>query len=263
MKEGIKMIGILYGIVIFIATFLGASVGLGGGVIIKPVLDFIGAHDLTTISFLSTSAVFTMSVYSTIKQIRNRVKFDAQMILLVAIGAILGGNLGSRLFSLFMNSLNPQWVLFIQSFCLAGLLIAVLVNVNFSHQNYHVQNKILIFIIGMILGTISSFLGIGGGPINVAVFIFFFSCEMKVATVYSIATILFSQASKLLTIAFTTGFGIFDLSLLFYTLPMAILGGIVGTYVNHKANANTVTKIFNAAVFLIILLNIYNAIVAL
>ena len=40
------MIGIIYAIVIFIATFLGACAGLGGGVIIKPVLDFIGAHDL-------------------------------------------------------------------------------------------------------------------------------------------------------------------------------------------------------------------------
>ena len=90
------MIGVIYGVVIFIATFLGACAGLGGGVIIKPVLDFIGAHDLATISFLSTSAVFTMAVYSTIKQIRNKVKFDFIMIVLVAIGAIVGGNIGSN-----------------------------------------------------------------------------------------------------------------------------------------------------------------------
>ena len=35
---------VIYGIVIFAATFLGAFVGLGGGVIIKPLLDLIG-HD--------------------------------------------------------------------------------------------------------------------------------------------------------------------------------------------------------------------------
>lgn len=256
------MIGIIYAIVIFIATFLGACAGLGGGVIIKPVLDFIGAHDLNTISFLSTSAVFTMSVYSTIKQIRNKVKFDFAMILLIAVGAMLGGNLGSQAFSLLLNRFDTNLVKGMQAIILAVLLIVVLINMNIPHRNLQIKNKALTFVIGLCLGMISSFLGIGGGPINVAVFVFFFSVEMKTATVYSIATILFSQASKLLTIAFTSGFGGFDLSLLCYTLPMAILGGMVGTKVNHRASEKVVTMIFNVAVFAIICLNIYNAVVA-
>lgn len=257
------MIGIIYAVVIFIATFLGACAGLGGGVIIKPVLDFIGAHDLNTISFLSTSAVFTMSVYSTIKQIRNKVKFDYAMILLIAVGAMLGGNLGSRAFSLLLEIMNPNYLKFVQAVILAGLLVVVLLNVNLPHKNLSVKNKLLTFVIGLLLGFISSFLGIGGGPINVAVFIFFFSVDMKTATVYSIATILFAQASKLVTIALSTGFGIFDLKLLLYTLPMAILGGIVGTKVNHSSSESVITKIFNISVFMIILLNIYNAVMAI
>lgn len=253
------MIGILYAIVIFIATFLGASAGLGGGVIIKPVLDFIGAHDLAMISFLSTSAVFTMAVYSTIKQVRNKVKFDTMMIVLVAIGAMLGGNVGSSLFSYLMDVMDNDVLRFVQSLSLALLLIVVLINVNVKHKNLTVKNKFITFFIGLLLGIISAFLGIGGGPINVAVFIFFFSIDLKSATVYSIATILFSQGSKLFTIATTSGFAIFDLSLLWYTLPMAILGGIVGTYVNRKASEKLIKQIFNITVVCIILLNLYNA----
>ena len=256
------MIPVIYAVVIFVATFLGACAGLGGGVIIKPVLDFIGAHDLNTISFLSTSAVFTMSVYSTIKQIRNKVNFDYVMILLIAIGAMIGGNLGSQVFSTLLSLMDVAVLKFMQSVMLAILLVVVLLNVNIPHKNLKVTNKIVTFVIGLLLGVISSFLGIGGGPINVAVFVFFFSIDMKSATVYSIATILFSQASKLVTIAVSTGFGIFDLSLLLYTLPMAILGGIVGTKLNHNASEKLVTQIFNVTVFAIILLNIYNAISA-
>lgn len=253
------MIGFLYAVVIFIATFLGACAGLGGGVIIKPVLDFIGAHDLNMISFLSTSAVFTMAVYSTIKQVRNKVHFDVMMIVLVALGAMLGGNLGSTLFSALLAIMDAETLGFIQSISLVGLLLLVLANVNIKHKNLEVKNKIMTFLIGMLLGVLSSFLGIGGGPINVAVFMFFFSIEMKTATVYSIATILFSQGSKLITIASTTGFAIFDLSLLMYTLPMAVLGGIVGTWLNKKASTSLITNIFNVTVVCIILLNIYNA----
>lgn len=257
------MIPLIYAIVIFIATFLGASAGLGGGVIIKPMLDFIGAHDLNTISFISTSAVFTMSVYSTIKQIRNKVKFDYMMILLIAIGAMLGGNLGSTMFSALLKVMDTNVLKCLQAAMLAGLLIVVLININVPHKNLQIKNKIMMFLIGLVLGIISSFLGIGGGPINVAVFVFFFSIDMKTATVYSIATILFSQASKLVTIATSTGFGVFDLSLLIYTLPMAVLGGIVGTKVNQIAEEKLITRIFNITVVFIILLNIYNAVMAL
>lgn len=56
-KEVLKMVLILYGFVVFLATLLGSFVGLGGGVIIKPVLDVINAHSLTEISFFSSCAV--------------------------------------------------------------------------------------------------------------------------------------------------------------------------------------------------------------
>ena len=177
------MIGVIYGVVIFIATFLGACAGLGGGVIIKPVLDFIGAHDLATISFLSTSAVFTMAVYSTIKQIRNKVKFDFIMIVLVAIGAIVGGNIGSNVFNMLLNIMDESLIKCAQAIILAALLIVVLININTSHKNLEVKNRFAILIIGFSLGFISSFLGIGGGPINVAVFVFFFNILNKSITI--------------------------------------------------------------------------------
>lgn len=254
------MIEIVYMIVILIATLLGACAGLGGGVIIKPMLDFIGAHDLNTISFLSTSAVFTMSLYATGKQIRNKVKFDVMMIMLVAIGAMLGGNIGSSIFSYFLQVIDTGLLKGTQAIMLALLLVGVLINMNGNFKTYHIKNKVVMLIIGFSLGIISSFLGIGGGPINVAVFVFFFSVDLKLATVYSIATILFSQGSKLITIAGTSGFAAFDLSILWFTLPAAILGGILGTYINKKVDASIINKIFTYSVIFIILLNIYNAI---
>ena len=63
------MVLILYGFVVFLATLLGSFVGLGGGVIIKPVLDVINAHSLTEISFFSSCAVFAMSITSTTRHI--------------------------------------------------------------------------------------------------------------------------------------------------------------------------------------------------
>ena len=50
------MLYIIYTLVILTATSLGAVAGLGGGVIIKPLLDLVGAHDAATINIYSSVA---------------------------------------------------------------------------------------------------------------------------------------------------------------------------------------------------------------
>ncbi|MBM9833743.1 sulfite exporter TauE/SafE family protein, partial [Enterococcus faecalis] len=53
------MIGLIYFLVIVLANAVGAVSGMGGGVLIKPIFDFIGAHSVAAISFYSATAVFT------------------------------------------------------------------------------------------------------------------------------------------------------------------------------------------------------------
>ena len=61
----------MYVLIVFVATFLGAAVGLGGGVIIKPCFDLINMHNTATIGVYSAMAVFTMSIVSIYKQYKN------------------------------------------------------------------------------------------------------------------------------------------------------------------------------------------------
>ena len=44
------MIGLIYFVVIVLANTVGAISGMGGGVLIKPILDLIGAHSVAGIS---------------------------------------------------------------------------------------------------------------------------------------------------------------------------------------------------------------------
>ncbi len=48
----------------FMACIVGAICGMGGGVIIKPVLDFIQFGSASTISFMSGCTVLAMTAYS-------------------------------------------------------------------------------------------------------------------------------------------------------------------------------------------------------
>ena len=114
------MLVAIYSAVILVATTLGAFVGLGGGVIIKPVLDFIGAEPRMQVDFLSSAAVFTMSVVSTLRYMKNKVEFKKDIIAFVSIGSIAGGWLGSQCVDL-LGAVAPQVVCYVHGLIAHGV----------------------------------------------------------------------------------------------------------------------------------------------
>ena len=51
-------------LVSFFACTVGAICGIGGGILIKPVLDATGVADVATINFLAGCTVLSMTLYS-------------------------------------------------------------------------------------------------------------------------------------------------------------------------------------------------------
>ena len=92
-----------------------------------------------------------------------------------------------------------------------------------------VTHPVPIFLIGLVLGIFSSFLGIGGGPINLVVLFIFFSMDTKTAAENSLYIILFSQAASTLKTILQGKVPDFQLPLFIGMVICGILGGIVGT----------------------------------
>lgn len=246
----------IYFITAVCATVLGSLAGLGGGVIIKPVLDALGNYDLATVGILSSVTVFSMAFVSTAKQFKAGFKVDFNTVIL-AIGSILGGGAGKKLFDIFLVFFKNQNIgKGIQALILIFLLTFVL----FKNMlpKYNIKNNFIIFIVGFFLGAIASFLGIGGGPINVAVLIMLFAFSTKNAAISSVFIILLSQFSKLFLISIGSGFSSYDLSMLPLMVVGGILGGLWGAKLNHRLSSTYIDKIFNISVIGIILINIFN-----
>lgn len=257
------IIFILYFAIGLIASTLGAVAGLGGGVIIKPVLDLFGHFDLPTIGVLSAATVLSMATVSLIKLRNMEVQVDKATSSIIAVGSIFGGIIGKVVFNLIAISLSiPKTTAIIQSTLLAIILSLIFIYFKRKHKikSYLIKNKMVILGIGFSLGFLSAFLGIGGGPINVAILCLLFSMTAKNAGINSIFIIFFSQLSALLLIAFTTGFGDYNLLMLFFMIPGGILGGLIGSHFVTKLSNIQVEKVFNLAVLLIIFINLYNII---
>ena len=113
--------------------------------------------------------------------------------------------------------------------------------------------------IGLVLGISSSFLGIGGGPINLVVLFYFFTMSTKRAAQSSLYIILFSQAASTIA-AVAGGVSNLDVALLAGMAVCGILGGIAGRAVNKHIDDAAVDKLFCGLMVAIILISGFNVV---
>jgi hypothetical protein len=251
-------IACIYFFTILFANTIGSLCGMGGGIIIKPALDLIDAHDLASITFYSSLAVFTMSVVSIIRHVKNRTEIDWADATTAAVGSIFGGFFGNFLFNQLMGIFNNERFVQVIQICVTLFFLFFSFAVPFIRKRFHLKKLFWHSMIGLLLGTVSAFLGIGGGPINVAFLMFFFAMPIKKAAFYSIIIIFFSQMTKLTAIGLTAGFSRFDLSLIFPILAAAILGGYIGSFLNGKLSAGKISLIYRGVTIFIIIINLFN-----
>ena len=258
------MSNIIYLIVSFMASVVGAICGIGGGVIIKPVLDMAGMASVSTISFLSGCTVLSMSCYSVGKSmLAHDSKVDLKTGTPLAIGAAVGGVLGSQIFKIVKASFEHQnMVGAIQAGCLAFITLMTILYALFNHHihMHHVKNPAACIVIGLVRGVSSSFLGIGGGPINLMVLSFFFSMNTKVAAQNSLYIILFSQIANLLTTLVTGSVPEFEWIALALMVAGGITGGMVGRKFYRRMNVRAVNILYICLMFVIVGISIFNCI---
>lgn len=249
----------IYFFIGLIATLFGSLVGLGGGVIIKPALDTLNHFDAATISTLSSVTVFSMTIIALTMNIRLGVVVEKSL-WWIAGGGVIGGFVGKMLFSQFILLLaNDRLAKGIQSLMLVAIMILVIYLVNRSPNKIKVSHPIYILFAGIGLGTISSFLGIGGGPLNVMLLFLICGMDRKYAAFGSIFLIFASQGTKLLTLTMLNEWSTMDMSMLVVLIPGGILGGFMGSKLYRRIKEGYLRIIFNIAIILIACVNLGNA----
>lgn len=257
----------MYLYVIFVVVSFGASVagaicGIGGGVLIKPVLDAFGVLSVASISFLSGCTVLSMSCYSVVRtKLGKDSLVDMKTGTFLAVGAAIGGMAGKTMFqSLSALSADKNQVGAIQAFCLLVITAGTMVYTirKDTIKTHHVRDPFLCAAIGSALGICSSFLGIGGGPINLMVLYFFFSMSTKTAAQNSLYIILFSQITSLLNTLITGTVPEFGMELLILMVCGGIFGGAMGRKINIKIEDKVVNRLFIGLMVIIMLICVYN-----
>ena len=254
----------LYLFVSLAASIAGAICGIGGGIIIKPSLDMLGVASAATVSFLSTCTVISMSLYSIVKSVHAREKLvDFRACTPLALGAAVGGVLGKILFDLIAKgAANPLLAGKVQAGCMALATAATLI---YTLRRSHITPRAVHSFagragIGLCLGMVSSFLGVGGGPMNLVVLFHFFRMDTKVAAQNSLYIILVSQLANFLTTVVARNIPPFAPLSLALMILGGILGGILGRKISKSIRSATVEKLLLCMMGLIVTISVYNAI---
>lgn len=246
---------IIYFLIAIFSTTVGAMSGMGGGIIIKPLMDAISGLDVSTVNFMSSCAVFAMAFAGVFGSRKDGIDIDMKISVPLAVGAAVGGILGKYLFDVI------TWnMVFLQSTLLLGLNTSIYfyLKVRDKVQTLNVNKHTHSFSIGAVLGGISAFLGIGGGPINVVVLRYFYSSSAQVTAKRSIFVILFSQITAIGT-AFLTGLPE-DLNI--FAIVLMMVGGVIGAKLGKKCSSGfseeQMDGFFKDVLVGIIVLNAFN-----
>jgi len=216
----------------FAAGLLGSIIGLGGGIIIVPVLTFFGFSPALAASN-SIFAVFSNAIASSIsyaKQRRIEYSIGLKLGLLSIPGTVVG--------ALISSEITPSLFKILFALILISASVYIFSKRKIEPKKYNISKQIMILAIGasFVAGIMSGLFGVGGGIIFVPLMVIAMGLSMKNAAPTSQFILLFASGSALVTHTLL-GHPDFYQALLLAT--GAFVGGLVGARLSLEIKENS------------------------
>ena len=249
---------LIIAIVCFLASTLGPLCGIGGGVIIKPIVDSLGVMGMATTSFLSGLTVLTMSLSTLAQQGWARARHPGRpatpyppTALPLSLGAAAGGVAGKVVFNAIRGSLGLS----------AATIAYTLLRSRVS--TLHVEGAVPSVLIGAVTGAMWAFLGIGGGPFNLVILTLLFSEQTRAAARESILIIAFSQVASLVYTIASGSVPAFEPLMLVMMAAMAVAGSVAGKRIASRITDRGTDVLYALTLIVVMLLCVRNFLVLL
>jgi len=226
-----------------VAGVLGSMIGLGGGIIVVPVLTFLGFPPAVAASN-SLFAAFGNAAASTVSYSRQkRIDYGAGLKLGLlsvpgtVLGAFVSGDVAPEAFK----------ALFALVLIASGIYIFLRKGMRTKKDNAAHAALVLAVAASFFAGTISSFFGIGGGIVFVPLMVVAMGMSMKRAAPTSQFVLLFASFSGL---AVHSALGHPDFLQALYLAAGASVGGVIGARISLDIREGYLRILASAALFI-------------
>jgi uncharacterized membrane protein YfcA len=171
---------------------LSGFFGIGGGTILVPALLMLGYDTKVAIGISVVQMVFS-SVYGSYLN-NKKGTLDVQMVAFIGFGGFIGALLsGDIAYGLSDKTLELIFLAF-ATFALLRLFFKTQ-----EHKDQKSVNKILLVMIGIVLGAVSMTIGVGGSIILVPILVGFLHVPLKKAISAGLFFVVFSSISGLIS----------------------------------------------------------------
>jgi uncharacterized protein len=220
-------------LLIFLASILSTSLGIGGGIILVPGFIFLNIEAKKAIP-LSLLCILIIGFFGSIQHLDFLMyEFDYKLIYLIP-GGILGAIFGCFCLKKAKNKFLTGFIIFY--FTLVGLIMFF--NIEFSSLNIATK-PLYLFVAGFLMCTVSTLVGIGGGGILIPVLIYVFNIKTKSYVPISIAFMVFN---KLTASLINLKNKLVDIKILYLAIPIALIGTIIGKNIYNVISADNIKQ---------------------
>lgn len=168
------------------AGFLSGMFGVGGGILVVPALVMLMRMDQRLANGTSLGAVLPISVASLVTYWSHD-NVDWALVLWLAIGALAGAVIGTRLLAIVPHKVLGYMFVAILAVTAVRLFFPVTAD---GRDSVTWITAVLLVLIGMLTGTLAGLLGIGGGVVLVPILVVVFSEPSVIAKGTSVAVII-------------------------------------------------------------------------
>lgn len=206
----------------FVAGILGSMIGLGGGIVIVPVLTFLGFSPQLAASN-SLFAAFSNAIASTISYTRQK-RIEYLLGLKLGLLSIPGTILGAFI----STDITPSVFKALFGIVLIVSSVYIFSKRKIESKAYNLSKQIMVLVVAasFFAGIISSLFGIGGGIVFVPLMVIAIGLSMKLAAPTSQFVLLFASASGMIAHTFLGHPDFYQALLL---AVGAFVGGLVGS----------------------------------
>ena len=240
--------------------FLTGLLGIGGGFLMTPILIFLGIPPVYAVANGANNILAASVSGSLAHYFKNQI--DVKMGILILIGGLLGSILGIEIFKYFKKEGSINSLISISYFILLSTIGILMFYESLSemrrirnnkfirrrlHQHYWIHNlpfkvrihssKLYISAIGpiffgILIGVVSSLLGVGGGFILVPILIYILGMPAKLVPGTSLFAMIFVMI--IVTLLHAISNKTIDLYLVLILAFGSVVGAQVGSFISSK-----------------------------
>lgn len=228
-----------------IAGFLSAALGIGGGAIMVPALVLFFCYDMkkavgTSLATIVPTALVGIITHFVIES--SNIKW--LIVLFVVLGSVIGAKFGATLAKKIHSKILKRTFAVLIIF--TGLKMTNIIKIPTQAITTMTAYPLLI-VLGLVAGSASALLGIGGGVIMVPVLNLFFGLNIHQAVATSLTVILPTTFAGAI---FHKKFDNINVKALRFLIPTALVGAVLGAMFTNSLPSATIKMIFGVYLFI-------------